>query len=393
MNYILHHKNIPVIFFSTRDGFIFETGEIFNKDHLPIPLLNCEENPDSSIFREIFRKWWKGRSIPASRQNLDEALEILGNITTDALIEKCYGLSLSDQYWAKPVDSNLEWDKINFFENEFSEDVGKALFGEIVSATSEFFSLVSPDNTSDGWLKKKWIINDGKRILVKSGGNQYQQEPFNEVFASEICRRLNFNHIDYNIIKTENQYFSCCEDFINQNTELIPAWQIFNLYKKDNNTSKFQHLLDCAEKIGIKIDSAKDEMVKMFILDYIISNTDRHFNNFGFIRNADSLEWIGLAPIFDSGTSMFHDYILQILKNPLLRDSARVKAKPFSTNQKEQIKKLPIQEIIKKIDMSSLNDICNFVKELYSQNEFLEEERIDLLSVVISEKINELSSC
>ena len=31
----------------------------------------------------------------------------------------------------------------------------------------------------------------------------------------------------------------------------------------------------------------------MLVLDYIISNEDRHCNNFGFIRNAESLEWLG----------------------------------------------------------------------------------------------------
>ena len=36
---------------------------------------------------------------------------------------------------------------------------------------------------------------------------------------------------------------------------------------------------------------------KMLKVDYIIANEDRHYNNFGFIRNADTLEWLGLAPV------------------------------------------------------------------------------------------------
>lgn len=112
MQYILHHKNTPVLYFETQDGLIFETEEVFNEEHLPVPIKYLPKNIEKSIFRRTFRKWWKDRSISASRQNLDEALEILGNITTDDLIEKSYGLSL---YWAKPVESSLEWDKINFF--------------------------------------------------------------------------------------------------------------------------------------------------------------------------------------------------------------------------------------------------------------------------------------
>ena len=43
----------------------------------------------------------------------------------------------------------------------------------------------------------------------------------------------------------------------------------------------------------------------MLVLDYIIANTDRHWNNFGVIRNADTRCYIDIAPIYDSGTSMW----------------------------------------------------------------------------------------
>lgn len=389
MQYILHHKNIPVLFFETRDGFIFEVGEIFNEEHLPVPLKYLSKDCDESLFRQTLRKWWKSRSIPASRQNLDEALEILGNITTDDLIEKSYGLSLSDQYWAKPVGSNLEWNKINFFDNTFSEDVGKALFGSINSGNSDSFDLISPDNTSDGWLKKKWIINNGKRILVKSGSNQYQQEPFNEVLASEICKRLEIPFVEYKIIKTENHFFSTCPDFIDTKTELVSAWNILTLFKKDNSTSYFNHLLENCEKIGMKnIEEIEKQLCQMFVLDFIIANTDRHFNNFGFIRNADTTEWIGLAPVFDSGTSMFHDYILQNLRNPFMRESKKIKSEPFATNHHEQIKKLPIKEYCSNLDFSKLNDIGEFFNTLLKQNENIEEERREILcNVVLKDRI------
>ncbi len=39
-------------------------------------------------------------------------------------------------------------------ENTFSDDVGNILFGQKISNNP--VSLMSPDNTSDGWLKKKW---------------------------------------------------------------------------------------------------------------------------------------------------------------------------------------------------------------------------------------------
>ena len=47
----------------------------------------------------------------------------------------------------------------------------------------------------------------------------------------------------------------------------------------------------------------------MIVVDFIIANEDRHLNNFGLVRNANTLEWIGVAPIFDSGSSLGYDKV------------------------------------------------------------------------------------
>ncbi|SDZ20331.1 hypothetical protein SAMN05421736_107182 [Evansella caseinilytica] len=82
--------------------------------------------------------------------------------TSQKLLDKSLGLSLSDQYWICPSGSDTDWSKLHFFENTFSEDLGNVLLGR--GGTGENVSLMSPDNTSDGWLKKKWTIVDGKLL-------------------------------------------------------------------------------------------------------------------------------------------------------------------------------------------------------------------------------------
>jgi len=72
---------------------------------------------------------------------------------------------------------------------------------------------------------------------------------------------------------------------------------------------------------------------RMIVLDYIIANEDRHFNNFGVLRNAETLEWIGMAPIYDSGTSLGYDKMpIQIY---IGRD---ITCKPFKKSHTEQLK-------------------------------------------------------
>ena len=123
--------------------------------------------------------------IPASRSGLREALETMGVASSKLLLTRCYGLSLSDHYWIKPADSGLTWHNVNFFENPFSEDVGDSLFG--APAKKEGFDFSSPDNTSDGFLKKRWKILDGKRCLIKAGSPPFLQQPFNEIIATKIA--------------------------------------------------------------------------------------------------------------------------------------------------------------------------------------------------------------
>lgn len=387
MNYILCHKDIPVLRFSTEDEEISEISEILNSRHLPVGIFL--ENENGKSLKSQLRAWWKGRSIPASRQNLNTALELLGNITTDYLIEKSYGLSLSDHYWAKPEKSSLSWKDINFFHNSFSEDVGKALFGTLNSSSSKSLNLFSPDNTSDGWLRKKWIINNGERFLLKAG-SLWQQEPFNEVLASEICSRLEINCVPYKIIKADRTFYSSCPDFITENTELVPAWHIISTQKKEKSTSNFEHLINCCKKIGIgSIENIKRGICTMLTVDFIIANTDRHYNNFGFLRNPDTLEWIGLAPVYDSGTAMFHDTMIYDLKNTYFQDSRNIKAKPFASNQKEQMNKIPCKEYCSNLNLKKLDGIPDFFKELISENPYIENERAELLRNILFARIKE----
>ena len=44
-------------------------------------------------------------------------------------------------------------------------------------------------------------------------------------------------------------------------------------------------------------------------LDFLIMNEDRHLNNFGIIRDVNTLKWLDMAPIFDNGQSLnIQDY-------------------------------------------------------------------------------------
>lgn len=297
----LMHQNIPVLALEilADTGHVVLLGNILSPEHLPLTLQGKEMG---KIERKQFNRWWLGRSIPASRVGIGEALQALNEQSPWALIEKCYGLSLSDHYWLKPDHVPLDWREINFFENEFSGDIGKLLFGEIQGGAS--LNLMSPDNTSDGWLRKKWIIREGKRYLLK-GGSGDEQEPFNEVIATGLLARLGISHVPYTLEKQGDSYYSLCENFVTTDTEFIPAWQLMGVLKRINHESEYEHLIRCCEYVGMK--QVRGSLEKMLTVDFLIANEDRHYNNFGFMRDAKTLAFQGLAPIFDSGTSLWYN--------------------------------------------------------------------------------------
>ena len=368
------HKNIPVVDMLIAEdiGVITEVGTVHNFAHLPVGTAAMFGSDKGKISRKTLNDWWAGRSIPASRDGLADILYGVCSNLTSILPIKCFGLSLSDQYWIRPENSGLSWNDINFFENDFSKDVGEMLFGK-VPEDFESLNLCSPDNTSDGWLKKKWVIIDGKRMLMKGGSGFFQQEPLNETVACAIMKRLGIDHIPYTLTFEGDTPYSLCETFITPETELIPAWRIVEARKRDNKDNAFTHLLRCAEDLSIpNIESALE---KMLVLDYIIANTDRHYNNFGFVRNAETLKWHGLAPIYDSGTSLWHDTHV---------GGSHCKSKPFRATHDEQIK---LVRDFSWFDASALAGIGDECEKIFSQSKHIDKPRQAALARAIENRI------
>ena len=379
--YILMHKDNPVaaLEIDEASGVISAIGEVYAEEHIPLGITVKR----GRIERSELNDWWKGRAIPASRSGIKTVLEDLQIATTQRLLEKCLGLSLSDQYWICPQSRNLKWSEINFFENNFSDDMGNILFGKVSSGEmilNDEISLMSPDNTSDGWLKKKWKIINGKRCLIKGGSGAIQQEPYNEVIASKIMERLDIPHVKYSLIMEEEYPYSICEDFITPQTELISAWYVMQTEKKPNHISVYQHYVNCCEKLDIP--KIKESLDQMMVVDYLIANEDRHQNNFGVIRDVKKLNFIGSAPLFDSGTSLWFDK-----PTPMIGRTAKLQCKPFKNTHEEQIKLVSSFEWL---DISKLNGIEEEFRELVRASIFIDNIRCDAICKAMKERVNSL---
>ena len=388
MKCILMNKNTPIMILDYNEvlsGFD-KIYEIINIDYAPLILKNYyDRNNDEKLFLKKLDEWYKGRGIPSWRDKLDLLLHRLNIETTKELLDKAFGLSLSDQYWVKPNDMDIKYDDINFFDHDFdySEFMEASLSLNSTTIKSKN-SLKTPNNTTDGMIRKAWIIENGTRYLLKAGYKFEILQPFNEVLASEICKRLGFNHVPYTIDTYEDVVVSKCPCFIDKNTEYIPAYQVESDLNRYDNIRDYEEYIKELENNGIK--NVREKLENMFILDFLIMTEDRHLNNFGIIRNVNTLEWIDIAPIFDNGMALNVEYFND--DELVISGYGRFfyELKPFD----EIIK---VVKNINRIDISKLDGIVEWFDDLlhkYQNITNMSDVRINNLCVLLNRQINKL---
>ena len=109
--YLLMRKNVEVAEFrwDPRSNKVLKPCRAISMQNMPFGCLNSGGTFNS----KSLSIWLKDRSIPALRPDVMERLHNLGIANTTELLSISLGLSLSDQYWVRPCDSDLRWDEVN----------------------------------------------------------------------------------------------------------------------------------------------------------------------------------------------------------------------------------------------------------------------------------------
>lgn len=373
-NYYLMNKNRKVAFieYSEEISSITRIHEMIEIDAAPLQIYNASKQKNKSLLKAT-NEWFKSRGIPTWRDDLEKMLTNLGIDAPDELLDKAFGLSLSDQYWLKPEEGSICWKDINFFQNDFDgADFKQASFSSRNnSMPANFFT---PNNTSDGMLKKAWVVEKGKRILIKGGYLNKRQEPLNECLASLVCEAMGFDHVRYEVDRVDGNLVSKCECFIDEDTELIPAYAVFESEKKQNDINEFNHYIAVLEKHGIK--DAREQCENMLVLDYLMMNEDRHTRNFGIIRNVETLCWEKVAPLFDTGQSLNSQREIADM------NFNKGTGKLFSNTSKDFEDLLKLLSNPSRFDPSGLQEVAekwNELLERWQDDTKMENRKIELL--------------
>ena len=305
--FILKNKDLDVAMMKmdVRTGMIEYVLSVYLPEELPA---GCA--PDGTGLGE----WWKLRAIPDSRKGIRQVLSRLSEETSQSLMLSSYGLSLTDHYWIQPVGQELYWKDLNFYENNFEDELGDILTdSERDRSASDGISKLSPSVSVNGDMKKKWIIRKGGRYLLKVNPNYHSQQAVNEVIAGKLHERLGWkNYVSYEMgtIHISGREYPCSLSpmFTSVETEFVSAYQIVADYKVPNDVSLYEALIRQAVSLGADEKEVRAFLEYMILTDFILTNTDRHLNNFGFIYDPRQHRLSGMAPLFDTGNSLFYDY-------------------------------------------------------------------------------------
>ena len=226
--FFLMHKNIQVALLSIDESGSAKLERKIpgNESHFPI---------GAQLNNSKFAEWWKNRYIPDNRDGLQRALQNTNYPSTGIALVDNLALSLSDCYWIKPRGSDLTWEKVSLFSNDFDDRIGESLFHpkKKIKMKKNRFDVGS----SSGELKKEWIIGeDGSRWLVKGNLGMSFQQSLNEVFISRIHQNLNPKYaLRYELKKmdSDGRKIVCClsPNFCNDRAEFVSALEIVDSKK------------------------------------------------------------------------------------------------------------------------------------------------------------------
>ncbi|SHH11547.1 hypothetical protein SAMN02745229_00266 [Butyrivibrio fibrisolvens DSM 3071] len=353
------------------DGNIIRLGK---KENMALMPLQNRTSPRGVI------EWWRDRAIPIKQGKIEKMLRDNGIETTGLFLTHNLGLSLTDYYWIRPLGTDLTWEKVNLFDNDFKENL---LLGKINYNDNETLEY-QPNSSLQGNLEKTWIIDGGIRKLVKGNHDIYSSESINEVIISKAIKAQGKDAVQYSLLHIDgkNYDFGCISElFTSQEKELVSAYAVMTSEQKPNNLSRYEHFINVCEKNGLDGDSVREYLEFEILIDFIFSNRDRHLTNISVLRDANTLKFISMAPIYDSGKSMLvgRDIVPVTDKYVLSQDTQGFKETELELLKYVQNKKL--------IDVQLLPS-PEYIKEMYLKDSQVSEERISFVLEMYKRKID-----
>lgn len=341
-----------------------------NKEHKHLLPLDMERS-DAGVL-----KWLQKRVIPKNRAYVAEILKTFGLSINDTkgIIDVCKGLSLNDSYWVVPGDFSGTFAQYNLYENRFSEILSLVAYTGIGQSDATF--TTSPELTTNGMLPKAWRFIEGKGIYLYKGGTfgaaNAGKEPYSEFYASQVAQAMGLKAVSYELENWKGILASRCKLFTDIDTSYIPIGRIVR-------EGGLKACLDYYEKLG---PEAYEQIKSMLVFDAVIYNEDRHFGNFGVLRNNHSGAVIGSAPIFDNGLSLFNFAMPEDFKD--LDSYAKTRGTPYGISFETVCR-----EVMGPVQMGQLRKLIGFTFQRHPRLN-LPDDRLRAIERHLQKRVRQL---
>lgn len=295
--YVLRLYDTDLLSFSLSEqgieGLKAQIHSIDEEDRALFPL-DLELTDDGLV------KWLQRRVIPKNRAYVAEILKTYGLSVNDTkgIIDVCKGLSLNDSYWVVPQGFTGTFAQYNLYENRFSEILSLVAYTGIGQSDAAF--TTSPELTTNGMLPKAWRFIEGEGIYLYKGGTfgaaNTGNEPYSEFYASQVAQAMGLDAVAYELENWKGILASRCKLFTDINTAYIPIGRIVR-------EGGLKACLEYYRQLG---PEAYEQIKSMLVFDAVVYNEDRHFGNFGVLRDNHTGKVTSAAPVFDNGMSLFN---------------------------------------------------------------------------------------
>mgnify|MGYP006946532813 CR=1 FL=1 len=322
VRYTIRHFDLPLLTFEANmdsadtDLHIIKVYEE-NRSFLPLNLTVSEDGVE---------RWLRHRTIPKNRAYVDALLSKVGLSLNRPLgiITVCKGLSLNDCFWVDAEGSGDTFEKVNLYDNRFSQVLAAIAFTGYGSSIRT--SLAScPEFSTNGMLPKCWRRQNGKIYLYKGGTSRFSNlgfEPYSEMYAYQVAQVMGVNAIRYTLTKDlKKTLCSKCELFTGKEYSYIPIGQLVS-------KGGIKAILAYYQTLGQNFVDALEDML---VFDAIICNVDR-------TTRASLLGFIGEVIIIPS-------FLI-----PVGRKS--------TTDMDEQVVSMMVQLLFKLGELAIESDLC-----------------------------------
>lgn len=270
-------------------------ARICNAQFLPYDIYLEESSDFDELLNNLanFYHWCASRVLSLDRTYAKQIMNSLGvpQAVTDldrAQISLSYHcVSLNDVYWVRREGETVSFAELNLYDNPLNEAIiPLPLKGKHLTVTNQ---ELAPDLSTKGCFPKAWIRKGNEFRLLKDGGEDVVRR---ELLASKICQCFDIPQVAY------EEYFYDGE-MVTQSI-IVTSKQYSMVSKMAYDVYAINNDRDTIEEC-IHLDPIA--YYGMNILDYLVGNTDRHPENWGFLIDNATNQPVSLYPLMDFNMS------------------------------------------------------------------------------------------